>query len=235
MPHRDPETGKFVADGSSHMMADGGVPSGVLDHAYPGMGNYVDVETLNFNYQAIQGEGNTDTSFAGEILDFSSLLDRREEMADLLFAEISLVVQETGDSSLASNPQQAQVNGILHTNEGANSPIDLQQADFQTGSGLDDFIDTDDGADSISKVLTVGTYPSFEDATNGAGGSGGGQAVDTTRLRGWQLTDASFEERDELTAQVEMESSGDTSVLSTMAGRLVFALYELENPSVKPC
>jgi hypothetical protein len=206
-----------------------------MEQTYPGAGHYVDVETLYFNYQASFSESNIDAEFEGQILDFADMLDRREEMADLLFMQTSLMLMEKGDNSLASNPQQAIATGVVHSNDPGNGPLETQQVDFQLEGTDEDFIDTTRSADAIGKLLAAGTYGSYEDASNQAGGSGGGQAIDFDELYGWQLSDPSFAERDQLSIDTEYESSGSTAEVLTISGRLVFGLYELEEPDVKPC
>jgi hypothetical protein len=235
MPHRDPETGQFT--GEQHKVAtDGGaVPADVAQHAYRGAGCYTDIEAVYWNYQANFSEDTQESDQSEQIIDFSDFLDRREEMADLLFLTDTLMIMETGDSQLASNPQQALATATIHSNNPGNTPLETQQTNFQLPGGDNDFIDVTDSADSIGKLLTVGTYGSYEDASNSAGGSGGGQAIDEDRIYGWQLSDPSFAERDELSVDLEYESSGDTSEVATVAGRAVFGVYELEEPAVSPC
>ena len=217
------------------MTTDGGHPPGLMDQVYPGGGHYVDIEAVYFNYQALFNEGSQQVEFSQQIVDLADILDRREEMADLLFATSSAMIMETGDSSLADNPQQALASSVIHSNAPGNGPLETQQADFQAAGTNDDFLDTTDSADAIGKLLSVGTYPSYEDASNSAGGSGGGQAIDEDRIYGWQLSDPSFAERDEISIDTEYESSGSTAEVLTVSGRIVFGLYELEEPDVKPC
>jgi hypothetical protein len=217
-------------------MADGGVPPGFVQAAYPGAGNYVDVQTVYWNYQAIFGDGVQDTDIGDEILEFSTFLDRREEMADLIHLTHSLFIMETGDSQLANNPQQSICTATVHSNStGEDTPLDTQQVNFQAAGVTEDFIDTTESADAVGKLLTVGTYGAYEDASNQAGGSGGGQAIDQDEIYGWQLADPSFEERDELSVGMEYESSGDISNVVTLAGRATFGVYELEKPEVRSC
>jgi hypothetical protein len=216
-------------------MADGGYPPGLMDQTYPGGGHYVDVETLYFNYQASFSESSIDVEFSETILDMADLLDRREEMADLLHSTTTLMIMEKGDNSLPSNPQQAIATSVIHTNSPGNGPLETQQVDFQLEGTDADFIDTTQSADALGKLLAAGTYGAYEDASNAAGGSGGGQAIDREEIYGWQLSDPSFAERDEISLDIEYESSGDTAQVVTISGRLTFGLYELEEPDVKPC
>jgi hypothetical protein len=206
-----------------------------MSQTYPGSGHYVDIEAVYFNYQASFSESTTEAEFEETVIDMADILDRREEMADLLFLQTSAMIMEKGDNSLASNPQQALASSVVHTNSPGNGPLATQQVDYQLEGTDEDFLDATRSADALGKLLAVGTYGSYEDASNGAGGSGGGQAIDWDEIYGWQLSDPSFAERDQISIDTEYESSGQTAQVLTVSGRITFGLYELQEPDVKPC
>ena len=76
-------------------MTDGGaVPAGIMKQAYHGAGAYVDYEQVRFQVEDLV-RNNSDSPDSNSrnvdpLFEASELLDRREEMADIIHAEMEL-------------------------------------------------------------------------------------------------------------------------------------------------
>lgn len=231
MPHRDPHTGQFVSNGSG-----GNFDGSWLEEVYTGQGAYVDVEQLTFHVDQLtdtNGETNDrEDNTVLELLDFNDILDRREEMCDILYMDVGLTVgAHLADDNVTVTPRSVVGGALLHESEDP-APLDITELD-PYGAGDFALAETDDTLDAIGRRLTGHASPGFEDGANSAGG---GASATTDRWSGWghQLTgNATFSERDELFATVELNQHRETKGWLQLSGQMMVGLFELEEQRVR--
>lgn len=158
MPHRDPETGQFVADAQSE---------------------FTDIEVATFNVnggvEAANLSGTTgvrgdEFAFSEGVVDYDEFVDRNEEL-HLLQATHYLVSwvnsTETADGTLvakvALKADPAQDNNL--TKVGINPGATLEGDVF----GIDS---VDDSIDYVGRPLYAASFAPFSDGATGVGGAG---------------------------------------------------------------
>jgi hypothetical protein len=241
----DTETGEFVSledepgMGSTQVMADGGVPHRVIEQSYPGSEAYSDIQQVVFDYGATNSntggdQTNTETSI---VFDLDNLLDRREEMADLLHLDVSMavVVGRDDDAIDEDGGGGGFASAILAAPQPDGSePVNLAPEDFVNIGGDDATMSSTDSEEPLCRPLKGGVGAGFEDETNGAGGGDSGAVVDSTTVSGWQMSDPSFEARDEIgvAAKIQSQAPNDVDIAVSISGQLTFGLYEVQTTEV---
>jgi hypothetical protein len=231
------ETGEFVSLSETSgqvAMADGGaVPQRVIEMQYPGRNAYTDIETVAFKHEAtssITSATADDNELFEEILDFSELLDRREEMADLLHLDMqysAFQVEPTNESDdISCGLAAAQV----FANEASEAPF-TNLIDDNNDPGTVDEIEVNDGADVLTPELSVGVNLGYKDQTNGAGGPGTADNI-SYELPGWKTTDPSFEERDVISVSQGFSHEREGTIKGQCTGIMTFGIYEVQTTEV---
>jgi hypothetical protein len=240
------ETGEFVSledhgmhsSVSTEVMADGGVPARVVEQSYPGSQAYTSIETVHFSYEAVNSNlaaDDDDVNFTEEVFDLDNLLDRREEMADLLHLDVSFQIKEafSTDGTLTDEPAGGRANALLSAPvPERNDPIELNVRDMSDDPGTGDDVSASDSEEPLCRPLQSSYTPRYENTTDGAGGGAGGSSIDSTRVSGWQMSDPSFEARDVIGAAVTIENQGELELGATLNGQMTFGLYEVQTTEV---
>lgn len=213
MPHRDPETGQFVAG----------------DHTYK------DIEMATFaagvGIQASDLSGGTgfnggDTeTFSGlELIDYDEIIDRNEEL-HLLSAEHMLAVYinstETADGTVAvsmsvsADPARIPSDGVLSS---ASNTVEGNVV------GLSE---TDDSIDLIGRNLMAVGHAPYTDGSSGTGG-GGSAGHDMCDGTTFPAESGRFHPRDELFANgtIKAWNVDDAGVHAQLNGQHVYGVLE---------
>lgn len=232
MPRRDPETGKFVSGPS--VASDGGsVPSGVFQEVYGGMGKYTDVEQVSWNISALHSTDG-DTSPAAidtgvEILDLSEMLDRREELADLLHMDVSLrFAMFQDDDEVSVTPRYGTAQAIINANAVDREILELNPLDsLYSDAGSTEATRTTRDVDVLGRILSANATDSYEDGANSAGGSGS-TGRDRFSIQGHNLADPVFDARDDIHFNSEIEQHRETHGHIHCTGTMTFGLYTVD-------
>lgn len=218
------------------MVADGGaVPSGIMNQAYHGAGAYVDYEQVVWKSEILlENDNNTTSQEAADVdplFEASELLDRREEMADIIHAEMSVM-------GMCVLPDD----NVTVTQRDAAAYVILATGDDELGSGNVDFTsatadqtDTDVGfqVDQIGRMLNVGPQYGYEDGANSAGGGSSGADRDGWSGPGHVVTaDPTIDEREDFRIDVFGTLDQNVNLFLIITGMMTLGLYELEQPDV---
>jgi len=213
MPHRDPETGQFVAHSNQYddievasFGATVGIPAADLDGSAAFTG----------------GDGGL---FEGlEIIDYDEIVDRNEELV-LLSAHHALSVMvnstETADGSVRA--------AVEVSASPSRSTVTLRAQD-QTGSDLDGDVDGtgtfDDTIDLVGRPLIGAATGPFSDGSTGVGG-GGAAAADRYEMAMAPAEFGRFHPRDELflNGQFEADNIDDAGIHASVSGQHVYGVH----------
>lgn len=232
MPRRDPETGLFM---SGTPMTDGGVPGGIVEEAYHGDGAYTDYENVAFKVEDLVRNAQASPQQISEnvspLFEATEFLDRREEMADLIHAQIRVTAAcVLPDDNVAATQRDASAMVALTTGQ---DDIGLGNVDFPTLFSSEQDVDVSTQVDSIGRILTVHPQYGFED---GANSSGGGSTPDHDKWSqsAHEITaDPTFDERDEVDLEIFVTQDQNINVYLQITGLLTFGLFELQEQEVK--
>lgn len=214
MPHRDPQTGQFVAD--------------------DGMAGIDDIEVATFNAElGVQASDLTGgTGFTGgdaeeflgvEVVDYDEIVDRNEHLV-LMEASHALNAYINSTSSADGTLKataEVSAQPTLSTNSYAVT-TDTVNSENETGVGRGQQEDT---IDLIGRPLSAVAHAPFNDTATGIGG-GGSAGHDNYDTRTFPGEFARFHPRDELfvNAEIEVWNTDDSGVHLEVVGQHVYGV-----------
>lgn len=218
MPHRDPETGKFVSTADSVEEFD------EIEEVHGQA--LMTIAAANLDGSVGQTFGQ-EASFESEPLYSldTEILDRRE-VAVLIWAEHRLDVYlkstATADGTVRA-AIEVTTSPDLHPSEGVDAPNTVEEQD--TGPTIDIDMEIEQDAEHIGRVLNAVGFSPITDGTNGVGGAG------TAGFDTWEgapMASPVFDDRDDILMNGFIETSNvtDNAVGVDLTVRHVYGVLE---------
>ena len=216
MPHRDPETGQFVAGQHSYK-----------DIEVASFGATVGIPAADLGGGAAFTGGEVDTFEGLQLLDYDEVVDRNEEL--VLLAAYHRLSPEINSTETADGSMRCAVE--ISASPALSEPTGqaASQADTDISGGTGDFdgvANFDDTIDIVGRPLSGTAYAPFSD---GSGVGGGGSADgDQYRLDMAPAEFGRFHPRDELflNGRTEVDNVDDSGVHLMVAGQHVYGVRE---------
>jgi hypothetical protein len=214
MPHRDPETGQFVAHSGSYtdyevvtFTAEAGTPASDLDG-----------ET-DFNGEIIEFEGL-------QVIDYDDVVDRNETL-QLLSAHHVLEVYGNSTST-ADGYITASLEVSSSPSKQAAEASPAQSEPYDTSGGVvRGGAETTDTIDLVGRPLIASTTTPFSDGASGVGGGGAG-GHDAVDMDGPPGQVGMFHPRDELFVNGEYSvwNVSDSAIHAALLGQHIYGVVE---------
>jgi len=212
MPHRDPQTGQFVADSNQYD-----------DIEVATFGSTVGIPAADLDGSASFTGGDGGTFEGLEVIDYDEIVDRNESLV-LLAAHHALSVMvnstQTADGS---------VRAAIEVSADPSRALPTLRAQGQTGGDLDGDVDGtasfDDTIDLVGRPLIGAATGPFSDGSTGVGG-GAAAAADRYDIQMAPAEFGRFHPRDELflNGDLSVDNIDDAGVHASISGQHVYGV-----------